>query len=182
MSGSDFDRKREEGRRIEQAIGRKLRAEGAHLIPTYDYSGIGDNKAPRLEAPPDSPGLVIPDLLVWLRGKQFWLEVKSKARADRYNKGGGILETGFSTRLWHQYIEVQRVTGIPVRVVFVHIEEAEVRGANLDFLARNISHVYDGEKMGRGGMHFFRYDAIPRWCHIDALGLDREGHTPVDAG
>ncbi len=38
------------------------RERGYHVLATYDFSGKGDDKAPKLLAPPGSESLVMPDL------------------------------------------------------------------------------------------------------------------------
>lgn len=150
------------------------RRRGYYVLPTYDYSGKGDDKAPKLAAPPGTESLVLPDLQCFRPQGPGWLEVKTKTRADDYRKGGYRV-TGISLRLYRHYREVERVTKSEVTVLFLHERENEVRGDTLSRLrADNFSHEYDGGKMGRGGMVFFRYDGIRCWGPLSMFAQPSE--------
>lgn len=70
------------------------------------------------------------------------------------------LETGISRRLWDHYRRVEQTSGIPVYLIFVHEQEAEVRAASLKFLAP-LARFYAGDRMGSAGLVFFPYKSIP---------------------
>lgn len=139
------------------------------MLATYDFSGLGENKAPRFMAPPGLKDLVLPDLVCFNDGRGRWLEVKWKARADR-NHQRGYDVTGINKRLWKHYAAVEMATGLDVAIMFIHSAECEVRGDWMRNLRGYVSHEYDGGKMGRSGMVFWEYARIPRWGALSMLG------------
>lgn len=119
---TSFDEAVAKARVIERAVAQWLMAHGARILPVYDYSGLGENKAPRLEAFSASDSLVTPDLLVARSGRMQWCEVKWKERAFEFMKTNEY-ETGIDLRLWKQYQRVKTVTGCRVFLVFAHKQE-----------------------------------------------------------
>lgn len=169
----DFESALAHAREQEKRLAGYVRGRGFYLLPTYDFSGKGDDKAPKLEAPPGGRSLVVPDLLAWGPSESLWIECKWKQRADFYRKSGHRV-TGISLRLWRHYGEVQRRTGLRVVIAFLHEDEGEVRIASLARLAvaPMFSHQYAGGKMGSSGMIFFGYDAIPLRAQLADLPAD----------
>jgi len=165
---SDFQVRLDAAREWEKRMAALLRERGWYVLPTYDFSGKGDDKAPKLMAPVGCESLVLPDLQCFGEDGQRWVEVKYKTRAD-YNRKHGYTVTGISRRLWRHYRSVAEVSRADVFVAFLHDEEAEIRGDSLANLSSYVSHEYDGSKMGRDGMVFWRYGQIPRWCQLDRL-------------
>lgn len=131
-----------------------------YVVPTYDYSGQGENKAPKLLAPPGCKDLILPDLLELGHGLQRFYEVKSR-NWQRW-------ETGISTRLWNHYREVQGRTKIPVFLCFLHEKEDELRVGSIGGLTSH-ARQYFGTKMGYGGMTFFDYFQIPLIGTLEVL-------------
>jgi hypothetical protein len=163
---SNFDEKKEVARGYEKALASWYQRKfGAHVLPTYDYSGLQDDKAPRLIGIDD--GIVIPDLLVCCDGKTVWVECKWKSHAD-FNRKRQIRVTGISARHYEHYTRVKLISGCRVMLMFLHIAEEEMRGGEIDSLPA-ISHRYDGLKMGRGGMIFWDYDLLKRWCNLNEI-------------
>lgn len=167
-------------RKWEKAAAEWLRTRGWYTLPTYDYSAGGD-KAPKLMSPTGAEDLVIPDLLTMRREGRRWLEVKYKSHADVHRNTEALWKirgaapevarersevTGISLRLWGHYKAVQEATGIPVYVAFLHEKEREVRGGTLAELEAAVSHFYDGARMGRDGMIFFKYRALRVWTGV----------------
>lgn len=104
----------------ESLIARWLRARGWHVLPAYEKE-IDNGKGPRLFLANGSPAaeLITPDLLT-LRGASFkWVEAKHKTTFTWYGKGR-CWETGIDLRHWHDYQQVQAITGIPVYLFFLH--------------------------------------------------------------
>lgn len=165
---SDFEDRLAESRVYEEGMAETLRRKQWYVLPTYDYSGKGDSKAPKLLAPPGVRDLVLPDLLAWTGRMARWVEVKLKRRADLFRKTNTLV-TGFSRRLWGHYQEVQLLTGVDVFVAFIHLDEGEVRGGTLHDLDLVVSHVDSTDRMCRGGMVFYRYNDVPRWCGLDQV-------------
>ncbi len=154
-------------REIEKLVGWWLMRAGYRLLPVYDYSGLGSDKAPKLSAIHQLDSLVTPDLLTAKDGRAAWLEVKHKQRADMH-RNTHTIETGIDLRLWRQYEHVKRVTGLPVWLVFVHEAENEVRTGEIAKLDP-IKRIYDGPKMGRGGMVFFPYEQLVRLASLSSI-------------
>jgi hypothetical protein len=154
-SSARFIERREQSKVYEIAFGAWLQSRAYYVLPTYDYSGLGDGKAPVLHTHGES--LVIPDLLAWGKGNGLWFEVKLKDHAEYYYKFQH-LTTGFSLRLYKHYRRVKEVTGLKVYVVFIHAREECVKYGEIDALP--VSHSYTGDKMGRDGMIFFKFDEM----------------------
>jgi hypothetical protein len=144
-----------------------LRSHGYLILPTYDYTGIGGDKAPRLEAERATDSLVLPDLLVAKGGRSFFVEVKVKARAD-WTRVSEQLETGLDGRLWSHYLRVEEATGLPVWLAFLHQKEGLVLCNSLAEL-RPLARSYDGGRMGRKEMVFFPFDELRRIANLDEL-------------
>jgi len=174
---ASFDEKLSWARESEEMVGAFLRSRGWWCIPTYDFSGKGDNKAPKLLAPVGEPSLVLPDLQCFRDGERRWYEVKRKSSAASY-RIGGYPTTGISQRHFDQYLRVQDETRSEVVIVFVHEHEAEIRGDTLDGLERSAySHTYGGSAMGGGGMRFWRYDQIRLWCAMPRRAAVADGQS-----
>ena len=159
MSRDGFDENLKWGAEAEIWVAAWLMRRGWRILPTYDFSGKDDDKAPRLAAVRPADSLVIPDLLSARGGTSRWVEVKRKTRADLYRKTG-VLETGISRRLWTHYHKTQQATGIEVWIAFVHDVEGEVRVRSIDDLNALPPREYLGTKMGRDGMVFFPWEQL----------------------
>ena len=150
--GSDFRQqpKFKRGREGEKVVAGWLMERGWHVIPSYDYSGEDGDKAPKMTG--KHTAFVLPDLDIAQNGKRMWAEVKTKAEATLHRKTQ-TLEHGISLRHFRDYKRIQVITGCDV-YVFVYEECSE------SLLMRPIGEesdgrVYDGGKMGRGGMIFW---------------------------
>jgi len=162
---SFFEAQRERSKVYEMQFGGYLRQRGYYVLPTYDYSGLGDKKAPALHGKNES--LVIPDLLAWRDGRAVWFEIKLKEHAD-FNRVRQHAVTGFSLRHYRHYQRVKAETAAPVYIIFVHLAEQCIKYGELDALP--ISHIYDGEKMGKHGMVFFRFSDMAELMPLNQLG------------
>lgn len=167
---TNFDAQLAAARVIEERVAELLRRAGIWVIPSYDWTGADGAKAPSVLAPRGWDDLVMPDLQTFHRGVQRWLEVKWKWWAS-YHRKLNQLETGISLRLYEHYRAIERVSGGDVYVLFVHHREGEMRGDSLKRLATYISHQYEGRLMGRDGMVFWPFEAIPRWGSLDTIEL-----------
>ena len=127
---SRFQAQRERSKLYEIAFSDWLqRVRGYYVLPTYDYSGLANNKAPRLMCL-DS-GLVIPDLLAAGNGVFQWFEIKLKEKADLHRKSGNLV-TGLPYRHWLDYQRVKQVTGSLVWIVFIHETENVICAGEID--------------------------------------------------
>lgn len=158
----EFRRALEHARQWEKACARWVRGRGWAVVPTYDFGGEGNNKAPKLLSPVGTPDLVLPDLQCFRSGTLRWLEVKFKREASLYRNTGSMV-TGINRRLWRQYRRVESATSGQVVIVFIHEKEQEVRGDFLSNLALYVHHEYPGGKMGEDGMVFWNFTDIPVW-------------------
>ena len=86
---NDFDMQRGRSKGIEEAVARWCMRRGGKVLPVYDYSGLADDKAPKLQALPASLSRVLPDLLVFRGRHRFWVEIKLKTRAIWTHEGAG---------------------------------------------------------------------------------------------
>jgi len=121
MNRSNFEQNLERGRRAEVAVSEWLQGRGCAVIPSYDYAGSSDNKAPRIQSGKDH--YVIPDLDVSHGGKRFWVEVKYNLHAA-FNRKMGKYVHGIKRRHFVHYMAVEEVTGCKVWL-FIYEEETE---------------------------------------------------------
>ena len=128
-----------------------LKKRGNYVIPSYDYSGEENNKAPKLQGV--LMEYVIPDLDVSKGGERRWIEVKSKAAAVLHRNSGDYVH-GIPKRHYLSYLEVTKITGCEVWLVVCEENTGDILAANLSSLP--IHHEYDGSKMSKGGMVFFK--------------------------
>ena len=147
-------------RQWEKALAGWVRAKGWHVLPTYDFSGKGDDKAPKLLAPPGQVDLVMPDLQCFRSGACRWIECKWKTQAT-WHRVTKRWVTGISLRLANHYIKVQQLTGADVSLLFLHEREGEVRGGPMREIEPLWAHDYGGGRMGRHGMRFWRWEEMP---------------------
>lgn len=167
-----FDEQLARGREVERAVARWFMRRGARILPVYDYSGLADAKAPKLEAFAASDSLVTPDLLVARSGRLQWVEVKLKERAD-FTHITQVEETGIGARLWDQYQQVQRHSGALVWLSFVHIRENAITLNSIDELVAFGPRCYHGSKMDRGGMRFWPLEKLRRVARYSDLAAYR---------
>lgn len=155
-----FERKLALGRKWEMRMATWASSRGWYVLPTYDFSGASEDKAPKLLSPADAEDLVVPDLQCICNGSMKWLEVKYKSNADLYRRGN-YLVTGISQRLLRHYSEVEAQSPGPVVVAFVHGKECEVRGTNVRTLLDTVAYRSDFPPMGP--MAFWEYEKLPLW-------------------
>lgn len=170
-----FEEKLAESREYEIALSRWLQqARNFYVLPTYDYSGLAENKAPRMSG--SKHGLIVPDLLAAKDGRFVWFEVKLKTSAALYRKTN-TWQTGIPLRHYHHYTELQLLTGALIWLVFIHREEQEVRFGELSVL--RVSQVDRRDVMSKGGMVFFAWHELSRLMSFSELDKYRE--TEKDA-
>lgn len=118
----------ETGRLGESAIAQWLRRRGWHVLPAYEIE-IASGKGPRLFMAEGSPAkeLITPDLLALRDGVFLWCEAKHKSVFSWYNKDK-CWNTGVDKRHFDDYVEVQRITSVPVWLLFLHRESVPWAG------------------------------------------------------
>lgn len=109
MSG--FKQKLERGNTWEKFVAEMFRSNGYYVIPSYDYSGREEGKAPKMLG--NGRGVILPDLDVSKGGRRFWVEVKNKSEPSFYKKEKRDVH-GIPIRHWEAYNEIQEITGCPV--------------------------------------------------------------------
>lgn len=141
------------GRKAEIEVAKWLQSRGWFVVPSYDYSGADGAKPPRLQG--KCIGFAIPDLDVAKEGIRHWVEVKLKGKQTLYRKTG-VLEHGISLRLYRHYKRVQEITGTPVWLFILEQDSGKLLAKKMDVLGE--PRIYEGNKMGNGGMAFWPCD------------------------
>lgn len=160
-----FSEQRARSKVYEIAFSNWLQTRDWWILPTYDFSGSNDDKAPRLSL--GNRKLVIPDLLAFRAAQsKAWFEIKVKAHAD-YNRKHACLVTGFAMRHLMHYREVKQLTGVPVYIVFIHEKEAVIKCCEIDTMP--VSHEWTGGGMDRGGTVFLKFNALTTVAPIAVL-------------
>ncbi len=152
----------EKGHSGEKLIAQLKRGEGYHVIPSYDYSGADDDKAPRLQGERQSH--IIPDLDISKDGVRIWIEVKVKKSAD-YTRKTQQNEHGISRRLYNDYLRVAQITGTEVWLYIIEEDTGDILRVPIDSLAK-VKRIYDGPRMDPGGMVFFPQASFEIWKTI----------------
>ena len=86
-------------------------ARGWFVVPSYDYTGAEEEKAPRLQGLAEE--FVIPDLDVCRNGVRKWIEVKTKGKPSP-TRMTQRQEHGIAKRHWNSYWRVQEISGTEV--------------------------------------------------------------------
>ena len=147
------------GHNGEHIVAALLRRDGWYVIPSYDYSGDDNNKAPRIQGANSCH--VLPDLDIAKGGDRRWAEVKTKEQAT-FTRKTQRFEHGIPLRHYNDYLEVQHITGNEVWLFVYEEKSSEILCAKLDDLSQQ-KREYNGGKMSRGGMIFFPRDAFRVW-------------------
>lgn len=150
------------GHEGELIVSDELKRRGYFVIPSYDYSGENDDKAPRMHG--TAASLVLPDLDVCKDGRRVWVEVKTKEEAT-FHRNTQRLEHGISQRHYRDYKEVEKVSGCDVYLAVYEIKTGDVLMAKLSNLSKR-ERVYAGEKMSNGGMVFFAREDFGLFQHV----------------
>ncbi len=92
---------------------------GFAVLPAYEKV-IDDRKGPRLFL--RDKNLVIPDMLTFSHcGPAVWVEAKVKTLFSWYGRGGYFV-TGINYHHYQDYQEVEKSTGTPVLLTFLHYQ------------------------------------------------------------
>mgnify|MGYP001343493932 CR=1 FL=1 len=142
----------------EKLVAAYLQEHGYYVIPSYDFTGDENNKAPKLQGLRDAH--VIPDLDVAKDGRRKWCEVKTKREAS-FTRKTGRYEHGISERHLRSYMRVQAITGTPVHLVVYEESTGALLMQTADWIAAN-GRRSNMKKQGRdeGGMVYFPRDGM----------------------
>ena len=125
LAHDKFQRQLAFGQIAETDIALWLMHRGGVVLPIYDIE-YDTGKGPRMFLVDRS--LVAPDLLVFSRGSLKWIEAKHKSVFTWHwtsaRKGKSEVEcwqTGIDQHHYRQYLEVEKVSGVPIWLLFFHI-------------------------------------------------------------
>lgn len=170
-----FSKMLEQGREGEKFIASMLELNDWKILPSYEYTGKRGDKAPKLQGKYGKN--IVPDLLVFRKQKQMWVEVKTKKSFD-YSRGYKINTHGIERRCYDDYLKVEKETGIDVWLVVCEIETSDVLVAKLssltpfDCLCKSCKNKnYFNCKMSRGGMIFFDRKEFSIWKDLKGKSI-----------
>lgn len=177
MTPTDFRQtdKFKKGHTGELIVARLLKQQDWYIIPSYDYSGAEDNKAPRLQGLDKE--YIIPDLDISQKGCRLWAEIKTKA-SPSYTRITKRLEHGIPLRHRNHYLKIQEITGCDVWLYIVEEDTGTVLRAALNELIK-CERIYSGDLMSYGGMAFFPRDAFEVWATADESGTSLKEREAV---
>lgn len=99
----------------ESMIARWLMKQGHAVAPLYNELG-SDDKGPRMFAL--TRNLILPDMLMAKDGNSLFVEAKRKSRFSWF-RNRKDWTTGISLRLFNDYLEVRKRTGLPLWLYFL---------------------------------------------------------------
>lgn len=111
------------GRIGEQMVDRLLRAAGAGVIASFKFSGENDNEAPAIEFQDER--ITLPDFDVFMAGKHTRIELKTY-KEPQWNRAHRCLVHGIPTRLYEQYVEGERRTGVPAHLGILEVSSGSL--------------------------------------------------------
>lgn len=180
MSKFSFEETLAIGRRTENRIVEWLRARNNGVITVYEIQhekGGGPRFFTKTRA------YVAPDVLVFPKHqpiKTLWCETKHKTTFSwRYTKREW--QTGIDIKHYRDYLEVQKETGVPVWLLFLHVcptprthdlnngcpEQCPVGLFGGDILQLRGRESHRSDRHGRSGMVYWSVDALKKMAPID---------------
>lgn len=108
---TNFEQQLAFGKEGEHEVGEYYMSINYSILPLYQFD---DKIAPKIFTTNSS--ITSPDLFISGNNKYFWVEVKTKNRWIDFNG----LQTGCNYEHYLQYLEVKKITGMPVYLVFNH--------------------------------------------------------------
>lgn len=116
------------GRAGEEMVFNWLKTRGWGVVPSYDYSGAGGDKAPKLVFA--KRRYAIPDGDVCRGGSRAWIEIKTYRHAPM-NRRLGARVHGAKARLIADYRRVEEETATPVYLAVLEVRSGELLIARL---------------------------------------------------
>jgi hypothetical protein len=162
---SEFETELMRSRPYEVAFSRWLQDKrGFYTLPVFDFYGLGQGFAPHLDG--NGQRLTAPDILACKEGVYSWFEIKLKECAPLHRISKTYV-TGLPLRNWQHYHIISEATASPVWLVFIHLNEQEVRAGEINAIsAHNIDHK---ATMDNGGTVFYSYHTLHRLMPLAAL-------------
>jgi len=112
-----------------------LKELGYLVLQTSEIYSVKTNTAARMSG--IDCNIIVPDILACRNGKTSWVEVKVKESPVLYRKEGQYTH-GIDTYKFHDYLKVQKNTGIGVDVYIVEVVTQKLLCAPLSLLAENV--------------------------------------------
>jgi hypothetical protein len=155
------------GREGELRVAALLQSRGWYILPSSDYSGPAGNHAPKIHGAQE--GIVLPDLAIAKKGLLLLAEVKAKWEPT-FTILTGTYDHGISRRLCRQYLRCQEEMGAHVWLFILEEKSQTLLFQSIDELRKstNVSHIYEGDVMDKGGMVFWPRDVFQKIV-IDAI-------------
>jgi hypothetical protein len=116
------------GRKGERLVFSLLREQGYSIIPSFEFSGKNEDKAPKLYALNED--LVLPDLDVCKGGDRFWVEVKTYTQ-PAFNRNRGCFVHAIQRNHYEQYLAVEKTTKCRVFIYVLEVKSGELRSVEL---------------------------------------------------
>lgn len=163
----------------EEIARRWLVQQGFAVVPT---SLIENGGAPMLLS--WAKKTILPDNQIFRGGQMRWAEVKTKTRAVPYRKANRI-NTGCDLRHYDAYREIERATGAPCWIAFVHEQERCIFFGELEFVSQTAQFNTNAQQMrahfGTDAMAFFDTERFDRYelDERDAMLLKRAAIKPT---
>ena len=167
---NSFEQTLAEGRVGESDVARWFISRGWGVLPAYEKE-FNDHKGPRVFSA--SGQIVAPDMLVFKRGKVFWVEAKNKS-AFTYHRKSGHWVTGVDQHHFDDYLRIADISGWPIWLMFVQRPGTAkdsppdcptgLFGGDISDLAISIHHAHKN-----GGPHGMVYWAVPPLKKICSL-------------
>lgn len=130
-----FQAARDLGRIGEELAEWWFQTKGWGSIPVYDYSGLANDKAPKLMF--ETRGVVVPDLDIMQNGRRKWCEVKTYHHAHR-NDRHKCLVHGIEKRLFDHYLDVQEESGCEVLLAVLEVSTGDLLVRSLNRLVTRL--------------------------------------------
>ena len=104
----------------EGLIANWLKSRGWHIQPVYEKE-MHTGKGPQIYTASNTQ-LIAPEMLVFNElGRFKWVEAKTKS-AFSWNRVLGVWVTGIDLRHYKDYLEVSRLSTLPVCLMFLHLD------------------------------------------------------------
>ncbi len=171
----------------EQLAHRLLRNLGAGVIASFKFSGENDNEAPAIEF--HEKRIVLPDFDVSMRGKRFWLELKTY-KGPQWNRSYRCQVHGVPVRLFDQYCADEKETGTPVFLGVLEVDSGLLLVSSVPVsqltprypcLCGCESEAAQCEYRSKWGssypQYYFRRDAFQQWHQLEGEALARLQRT-----
>ncbi len=100
----------------EKVVEKWLKERKYFVLPA---TAIENGGAPMLEG--DVERVIVPDFQISKEGATAWVDVKTKARAPKFQKHQAW-KTGCELRHFHAYQKVSKITGLPGMLAFIHFD------------------------------------------------------------